>query len=137
MFLFMKRISETTNIETSEYPNEANKSIDENNMNDNVLVYEINGPFFFGVVHKFIDVMKELNSTYDVLVLDMKNATAIDSTAMDALIRLHRRCETHNVRLLLADINKQPKKVLRGMGFIDLIGEKSIFKTKEEALSSF
>lgn len=137
MFLFMKRISETTNIETSECSNEFNKSTDKNNMNDNVLVYEINGPFFFGVVQKFIDAMKGLNSTYDVLVLDMKNATAIDSTAMDALIRLHRRCETHNVRLLLADINKQPKKVLRGMGFIDLIGEKSIFKTKEEALSSF
>lgn len=137
MFLFMKRISETTNIETSECSNEFNKSMDKNNMNDNVLVYEINGPFFFGVVQKFIDAMKGLNSTYDVLVLDMKNATAIDSTAMDALIRLHRRCETHNVRLLLADINKQPKKVLRGMGFIDLIGEKSIFKTKEEALSSF
>ncbi|SFB29772.1 SulP family inorganic anion transporter [Clostridium frigidicarnis] len=137
MFLFMKRISETTNIETSECSNEFNKSTDKNNMNDNVLVYEINGPFFFGVVQKFIDAMKGLNSTHDVLVLDMKNATAIDSTAMDALIRLHRRCETHNVRLLLADINKQPKKVLRGMGFIDLIGEKSIFKTKEEALSSF
>lgn len=137
MFLFMKRISETTNIETSEYSNEINKSIDENNMNDNVLVYEINGPFFFGMVHKFIDLIKELNSTCDVLVLDMKNATAIDSTAMDALVRLHRRCETHNVRLLLANINKQPKKVLRGMGFIELIGEKSIFKTKEEALNSF
>lgn len=137
MFLFMKRISETTNIETSEYSNEFNKSINENNMNDNVLVYEINGPFFFGMVHKFIDLIKELNSTCDVLVLDMKNATAIDSTAMDALVRLHRRCETHNVRLLLANINKQPKKVLRGMGFIELIGEKSIFKTKEEALNSF
>jgi len=137
MFLFMKRIADTTKIETmvmccdGDYDN-----IREDNSRENILIYEINGPFFFGIVHKFMDVMKEINSSYEVLILDMKTVHAIDSTAIDALETLFERCEKHNIKLLLSNINEQPKKVLKSMGFLDLIGEEALFKDKEEAIES-
>ena len=134
MILFVRRVAENTEIKTTILGSHE----DDEELNDqskgNVLVYEINGPFFFGVTHKFIDVMKELNSSYDVLVLDMKHATTVDATAIDALERLYKRCEKNNIKLCLANINEQPKKVLTNMGFIDLVGEEAVFKSRDKAI---
>ncbi len=137
MFLFMKRIADTTKIETMVLCSEGEEEqVRDENSKDNILVYEINGPLFFGIVHNFMDVMKEINSSYEVLILDMKNANAIDSTAMEALENLYKRCEKHNIKLLLANIQEQPHKVLKGMGFLKLVGEEAIFDDREEALKS-
>lgn len=137
MFLFMKRIADTTKIETMVLCSEGeDEEVRDDNSKDNILVYEINGPLFFGIVHNFMDVMKEINSSYEVLILDMKNANAIDSTAMEALENLYKRCEKHNIKLLLANIQEQPHKVLKGMGFLKLVGEEAIFDDREEALKS-
>lgn len=137
MFLFMKRIADTTKIETMVLCSQGeDENIRDESHKDNILVYEINGPFFFGIVHNFMDVMKEINSSYEVLLLDMKNANAIDSTAMEALETLYSRCKKHNIKLLLANIQEQPHKVLKGMGFLELVGEEAIFNDREEALKS-
>lgn len=135
MILFVRRVAENTEIKTTILGSndKEDDSVDDKSKG-NVLVYEINGPFFFGVTHKFIDVMKELNSSYDVLVLDMKHATTVDATAIDALERLYRRCEKNNIKLCLANINEQPKKVLTNMGFIDLVGEEAVFKSRDKAI---
>lgn len=137
MFLFMKRIADTTKIETMVLcSNGEEDDVRSETSKDNILVYEINGPFFFGVVHSFMNVMKEINSSYEVLILDMKNANAIDSTAINALETLYERCEKHNIKLLLANIKEQPHKVLKGMGFLELVGEEAVFSDREEAVKS-
>lgn len=137
MFLFMKRIADTTKIQSMVMCcNADNDNVREENSRENILIYEINGPFFFGIVHRFMDVMKEINSSYEVLILDMKTVNAMDSTAIDALETLFERCEKHNIKLLLSNINEQPYKVLKSMGFFDLIGEEALFKDREEAIQS-
>jgi len=137
MFLFMKRIADTTKIQTMVMCCTGdNDNVREENSRENILIYEINGPFFFGIVHRFMDVMKEINSSYEVLILDMKTVNAIDSTAIDALETLFERCEKHKIKLLLSNINEQPYKVLKSMGFLDLIGEEALFKDREEAIKS-
>lgn len=136
MFLFMKRIADTTTIKTSicENCSEEDEVVENTNRSDKILIYEINGPFFFGIVHKFLEVMNEINKSYDVLILDMKNATSIDATGMDALKRLYARCEKHEVKVLLANVKEQPYSVLENMGFIELIGEDSVFQSRDEAM---
>lgn len=136
MFLFMKRIADTTTIKTSicENCSEEDEVVENSNGNDKILIYEINGPFFFGIVHKFLEVMTEINKSYDVLILDMKNATIIDATGMDALKRLYARCEKHEVKVLLANVKEQPYGVLENMGFIELIGEDCVFESRDEAM---
>lgn len=136
MFLFMKRIADTTTIKTSicENCSEEDEIVENSNRNDKILIYEINGPFFFGIVHKFLEVMNEINKSYDVLILDMKNATSIDATGMDALKRLYARCQKHEVKVLLANVKEQPYSVLESMGFIELIGEECVFESRDEAM---
>lgn len=138
MFLFMKRVADTTKIRSImlESENEDYELIKDKNISGKVVVYEINGPFFFGIVHKFIEVMREINPTYDVLILDMKNAQAIDATAIDALERLYKRCGKHDTKLLLANVQEQPYKVLKAMGFLKLIGADAIFEDRDQALES-
>lgn len=135
MFLFMKRVSDNTKIVTLDYNDEDDDDIQES-IEDNVLIYEIHGPFFFGVTNKLMDVMQEINSSYDVLILDLKNSHTIDCSAMETLERLYERCEKNNIRLLLANVDVQPRKVLKKMGFTNLIGEKSVFKNRKAALNS-
>lgn len=136
MFLFMKRIADTTTIKTSicENCSEEDEVIENGNSNDKILIYEINGPFFFGIVHKFLEVMTEINKSYDILILDMKNAASIDATAMDALKRLYARCKKHEVKILLANVKEQPYSVLENMGFIELIGKECVFESRDEAM---
>ncbi|GIM29347.1 sodium-independent anion transporter [Clostridium polyendosporum] len=140
MCLFMKRVADTTKIKgmINEIRNleDNDSSLNLDNIDDMVLVYEINGPFFFGIVHKFMDVMNEIKPSAEVLVLDMKNANALDASAIDALERLYHRCENYKIKLLLANIQPQPKKVLQKMGFLNLIGKNSIFDSKEDALEA-
>lgn len=138
MFLFMKRIADTTKIETlvTCCNNDNENSMIKENNKDNIIIYEINGPLFFGMVHKFMDVMKEVNSSYDALVLDLTNVNAVDSSAIEVLERLFERCNKNDIKLLLANINEQPRKVLTSMGFLQLIGEDSIFDNREDAIES-
>ena len=137
MFLFMKRVADTTkikNMSINEYNNDEN--IREEVLGENILLYEISGPFFFGVVNRFMEVMKEISSHHEILIIDMRNSNAIDSTALDALEKVNRTCKKNNVKLLLVGIQEQPKKVLKSMGFIDLIGKNAVFSSKKEALAS-
>ncbi|KMT21628.1 SulP family inorganic anion transporter [Clostridium cylindrosporum] len=141
-FLFMKSMADTTKIECvkdDKESNELNNEVirkDENTSKDKVLIYEIHGPFFFGVVQKFLEVMKEVTPDYDVLILDLINTTAMDSTAIDALERVYQMCKNKGVKIKLINVQEQPRKVLRQMGFMELVGEESIVYHKEKNINS-
>lgn len=140
MVLFMKRVADTTKIkgiiDEIRSLEDDDSLLNPDNISDRVLIYEINGPFFFGIVQKFMDVMNEVKPSAEVLVLDMKNANALDASAIDALERLYHRCENYKIKLLLTNIQPQPKKVLQRMNFLNLIGKNSIFDSKEDALEA-
>ncbi len=134
-FLFMKRVADTTTIhcvKMGKSSTDEEEVLKEKDFNEKVLVYEINGPFFFGVVQKFLEVMKEISSDYDVLVLDLVNANAMDSTAIDAIERVYQMCKKNGVKLKLINVQKQPRKVLRNMGFMELAGEEAVVYYRED-----
>lgn len=136
MALFMKRISETTEIR--DLVNE--KAFDDElaavleKADGKINVYQINGPMFFGVVQEFILKMKELEATTEVVILDMRHTHAVDASAMDALSTLHKHCNRLNIKLYLTHVQEQPMKVLNNMGFAVKIGESNIYETKTEAI---
>lgn len=137
MFLFMKRTVDTTKINSLVDELKDSEEADTllgNEVVDDVLVYEINGPFFFGVVNKFMDVMKEISPSSKALILDMRNAQSLDATAIEALERLLKRCNKNNIKLILTCVPAQPMKVLNSMGFINRLEANSIFSSTEDAL---
>lgn len=136
MFLFIKRVSDTTEIrdlvEEEVFDDEISNVLEK--ANGKIHVYQVNGPMFFGVVQEFIAKMKELESSVDVVILDMRHTHAIDASAIDALTRLLKHCNNLEIKLCLTHVQDQPMKVLDRMGFVVKVGESNIYETKTEAI---
>jgi SulP family sulfate permease len=136
MFLFMKRVSDTTEIRdlVNEEVFDEEISIVLEKAEGKIHVYQVNGPMFFGVVQEFIAKMKELEASVEVVILDMRHTHAIDASAIDALTKLLKHCNTLKIKLYLTHVQEQPMKVLNKMGFAVKIGESNIYETKTEAI---
>ena len=136
MFLFMRRVSETTEIKDLV----AEDVFDENttkvleDSDDKILVYQVNGPLFFGVVQSFMKKVKEIDSSAEVLILDIRHVHAIDASAIDALKQLYNHCEKCKIKFVLTHLQEQPRKVLNKMGLSNLIGEDNLYDSKIEAI---
>lgn len=78
-----------------------------------VEVFEISGPFFFGVAEKFSHELSGLRSRPAWLILRMRHVPAMDATGLRALEELHRQIERQGIRLVISGIKPQPLKVLQ------------------------
>lgn len=121
--LFIKRMSDVSGVKNLSY-----------NTYDNTLIYDINGPFFFGVADKLMDAVQNLEENTDVIILKMTNVLAMDATAFHALETLYKKCTVNKINLIISDIQSQPYSVLKKSGFIDKIGEENICSNLIEAL---
>ena len=136
MALFMKRVTDTTEIRDLVYEKVFEGDITEmlEDAAGKINIYQVNGPIFFGVVQDFINKTKELNQSMEVLILDMRHTHAIDASAVDAMNKLFAQCSKLNIKLYLTHVNEQPNKVLKRMGFTDKLGEENIYETKTQAI---
>ena len=137
-FLFMRRMSEVTNISalTRELDDDSWQPISSltRKVPDDVQVFEINGPFFFGAAEKFKDTMNDLGKRPTAMILGMRNVPAMDATGLAALRDLVRRARKDGTRVILAGVHAQPMTVLARSGFLDEIGEEFMAGTIDEAL---
>ena len=90
-----------------------------------VCVYEINGPFFFGAAKKF--QYEALRTTPRVLILRMRNVSAIDATGLFALQDIIRTCDLNHCTVLISAIQKQPLTALKKAGITKQLASKQIF----------
>lgn len=132
--LFMKRMSEETNVKKWEYIDEEKDAdnIDLKEVPKNVRVYEISGPLFFGAADKILDItFKEYTSC---LILRMRAVSAIDATAMNALEQLYKKCQNKGVALVLSHVNEQPLRAMQKSGFYEKIGAENFCPHIDDAL---
>ena len=140
--LFMKRMSDVTsmskmNFDASEETAQdiadpdatSNKDIPEG-----VEVYEINGPFFFGVADMLINTLEQIGKTPKVFILRMRNVPAIDATGEHALENFYNTCKKAGTQLVLSGVNPAPYATLKKMHFIEIIGEENITNHIDKAL---
>lgn len=92
-----------------------------------VLIYEINGPFFFGAADKFLDAVSEVGKKTKVLIIKMKHVPAMDATALHAFSHMVKICKKRKIMLLVTGIQEQPLQVLEKAGVIEMIGNDHIF----------
>ncbi|HUP43935.1 MAG TPA: sulfate permease [Thermoanaerobaculia bacterium] len=143
--LFMRRMAEITNIESLaaeardgvvEDPDEITavrrrkRFLHGREIPPDVEVYEVNGPFFFGVADKLKDVMSEIGRTPRVFILRMRNVPAIDATAMHALDQMVKKSRHQGTTVLLTEVRDQPMRALRRAGMLE-----NSYPTFEEALA--
>ncbi|MDR0521943.1 MAG: STAS domain-containing protein [Planctomycetaceae bacterium] len=99
---------------------------------EDVHVYEVNGPFFFGAAGKFQSAMS--GSPCRVLILRMRNVPVMDATGVNAIEELLRRAEKAKTTVLISGIQPQPHAVMRRYGLFDKIPADNIHATIVEAL---
>ena len=107
----------------------SNKEIPEG-----VEVYEINGPFFFGVADMLINTLEHIGKTPKVFILRMRNVPAIDATGEHALENFYNTCKKAGTQLVLSGVNPVPYETLKKMHFIEMIGEENITNHIDKAL---
>lgn len=131
--LFMRRVMETTEISviTDEIrPSEETDLIQGSEESlavpEGVEIYEINGPYFFGIATKFEDIMSRLKNSPKVRVIRMRRVPFIDSTAVHNLTSLCTMSRNQNVTIVLSGVNDKVRSVLEKSGFDELVGKENI-----------
>jgi len=120
--LFMKRMSDITNIEsiTRELDDEDDAPVAGRDIPRDVQVYEVNGPFFFGAADKLKDVMTEIDRPPRVFILRMRNVPAIDATGIHALEQMAKKCRHQGTQLILTEVREQPLRAITGAQKLDI-----------------
>lgn len=138
--LFMKRVMETTQISVITDEIDPNKESDLEVHEEHLIipkgveVYEINGPYFFGIATKFEEVMAELGDRPKIRIIRMRKVPFIDSTGIHNLATLCRMSQKENIHVILSGVNEQVHAVLEKSGFYELLGKENICSNINEAL---
>ncbi len=140
MFLFMKRMATVSNIDfiTNSFEDKADEddpnSIKMKDLPQQVEVYEVAGPFFFGAASKFKDSIRMLESPPKIRIIRMRNVPIIDATGLNSLRNLYLDSKHDKIILLLSGVNPQPMKALKNYGLYELIGDKNIHQDIDSSL---
>jgi SulP family sulfate permease len=127
-FLFMKRMAEVSNVQvisgemveggddTAIGPGAAPR------VPNDVQLYAVNGPFFFGAAERFTEVMGQVGSRPRALILDLGGVPAMDSTGLRALSNLVRVRHRDGTTVFLAGLQPQPRELVLRSALPGLLG---------------
>ncbi|MDR1460595.1 MAG: STAS domain-containing protein [Campylobacteraceae bacterium] len=101
---------------------------------EGVEVYEIGGPFFFGIADKLKGVLDVVSTPPKVFILRMRKVPMIDETGYHALEEFYDMCKTKNTVLILSGVSKEIKKRLVKKGMDKLLGAHNITNHIDNAL---
>ena len=130
--LCMKRMAETTNVSvlSDEIDPNADSDVQGNldhlTIPDGVKVYEINGPYFFGIGNKFEEMMGDMGGRAKVRIIRMRKVPFIDSTGVHNLQNMCRMCSQMGVKVVLSGVNPKVMKVIEDAGMDDVVGKENI-----------
>ncbi|MDH6313898.1 SulP family sulfate permease [Parabacteroides sp. PFB2-10] len=140
MFIFMTRVTETTKISVTtdqiDLSEGSEVAVEEETLilPQGVEVYEIDGPFFFGIANKFESVMQRVGDKPQVRIFRMRKVPFMDSTGLHNLESLLRLSQAEEIQLILSGVNPTVRNLLVKSGFADKIGEENICSDINEAV---
>jgi SulP family sulfate permease len=135
--LFIKRMSEVTQTRV------LDSMLDEEDEEDGirgmripkgVVVFEVNGPFFFGAADKFKSTINMVRKKPRVLILRMRNVLSLDATGLRALEDVYQRSRNDGTEVILAGVHMQPLVVMKQSGFADTVGVDNMVTSMDVAL---
>ena len=89
-------------------------------------MYEINGPYFFGIATKFEEVMAQLGDRPKVRIIRMRKVPFIDSTGIHNLESLCKMSQKEKITVVLSGVNTKVHQVLEKADFYTLLGKENI-----------
>lgn len=137
-FFFIKKMIDLSEIQNKRESlvNEIQTDYPEEKLDipSGVLVYEIEGPLFFGTVRKFEMATERANADCKVLVFRMRNTIYLDAGGIRALEQCKAACDRKGITIILSGIHTQPFLICEKTGMADKIGRENIFGNITEAL---
>ena len=138
---FLRRVTENTHISVlrNELDQSANKtetlSEEQLSLEKGVEVYEIDGPFFFGIANKFDEQMRILGDKPLVRIIRMRKVPFIDSTGIHNLEIFINSSRKENIHVILSGVNPTVHASLERMGVEALLGDEYIFDNIHKAVA--
>ncbi len=130
--LFLKRVMETTEISVIRDEIDPSAGTDltlhEEHLTvpEGVEVYEINGPYFFGIATKFEELMAQMGDRPRVRVIRMRKVPFIDSTGLHNLTTLCEMSRREKIEVVLSGVNEQVHGALERAGIIEMLGGENV-----------
>lgn len=142
VFLFMAKMTRSSNVRqlTTDFAGREDEASPEDIGNftvpKGVMVYEINGPLFFGAAYKFKDAMRSIEKTPMALIVRMRNVPIIDATGIRTLEDVEKECYRRGTKLILSEIsNEAVMEELKHSRLLFKIGKANVVATLEDAIT--
>lgn len=141
MLMFMRRMVESTQIRVScgtlrdgveEHP--AGADVEQIEIPRGVEVYEIEGPYFFGIANRFEETMSTIGDKPKVRIIRLRLVPFMDSTAVHNLSNLLKMCRRERIHVILSGVNPQVRATLKSSGIANELGMENILPSIHEAL---
>ena len=136
VFSFLKRMNEYTEVShsTGKLNLDADSELHTTSEDDEVLhlpdsveVYEIRGPFFFGVANKFDEKMRNIGEHHKIRIIRMRKVPFIDSTGLNNLEALCKSSRKDKIEVILSGVNDSVRNNIINSSIPEIIGENNIF----------
>lgn len=138
-FFFIKKMIDLSEVQDqrSQITGGINKDMPAENLDipKGALVFEIEGPLFFGTVRKFEIATERANAECKVLVLRMRNTIYLDAGGLKALEQCNSACKRKGITIVISGIHTQPYMLLEKSGMADTLGRENIFDNINSALA--
>jgi len=135
--VFIRKVTQTTTVSevTAEYIREGHVHIlQHKEIPPYVTIFRIHGPFLFGSTDKIDVIVDRLSNLPPIIILRLRNMTAIDSTGLQALENLADRIHEAGKQLILCGAREQPTFRIHEAEFHEHVGAENICRSLAEAL---
>ncbi len=137
-FFFIKKMIDVSEVQTNSKSIvggiSGNGDVETIELPKDVLVYEIDGPLFFGTVRKFELAVEQAGVSYKALILRMRNTLYLDAGGLRALEQLKAACDRKGVTIIISGIHTQPYMLMQKTGTLDVLGKENVFDNINAAL---
>ena len=136
--LYIQRVAATTTVAavTREYLTEGlAHTLQDKEIPPNTTILRIHGPFLFGTTEKLLDATSDLSALDKIVILRLRNMTALDATGLHAIEQLASRLHATGRTLVLCGAREQPARFLAQAHFIERVGANNIVPHVRAALA--
>lgn len=132
--LFVKRMTELTDFvgepEWTGHPREGLEGLE-----DDVLVYEVRGPLFFGAAARFTQTLERADlKSYPVVIFRLNSVTAVDETGLRAMEVIVERLHHNKQRVVFAHLTPEAKRKFARFGLLERVGGENVVRDFPEAV---
>ena len=139
IILFMRRVMESTSInvvrDQLEVHHDGERHDQEISIPKGVEVYEIEGPFFFGIANKFDEAMRRVGGSSKIRIVRMRKVSFIDSTGIHNLEIFIRSTQKEGRVVILSGVGEEVRATLEKAGTCDMVGHENVCDRIDKAIT--